>query len=227
MRILSILLLILSAQWSFAQSYSAVKQEVRQLREDVDDMAPYARTSTTQSYLKVTGDLDVGGNISFTNTVWDDLTISALNLFDPPGAAGVTIAGVTNGLFAAEFDAGESGAGIGQMKHSYKAGTAIEPHLHVVGRSLTPVTNVWGLTVNSAPIHGQFTNTWYYQATSVVERSKHHLVGFPPYAPAMSESAIISFVVTNVSGAASYLLDIDFHFESDKLGTDNELPDGI
>ena len=50
-------------------------------------------------------------------------------------------------------------------------------------------------------------------------------VSFPDYANYLSESAILSFVASNLAGGATaYLLDVDFHFELDKMGSDNANP---
>lgn len=165
------------------------------------------------------------GAVSYTNTCWDDLTVSALNLFDPPGSAGVAIVAVTTGLYAAEFSVGESGTGIAQTKHSMKAGTALRPHLHVVGNAAAPATNVWVLAMNSATNSGgTFDRPYSGSVTGVVSFAEEKMLLLPEYTNYLSESSIVGFVVSNASGATAHLLDVDFHFQIEKPGSDEANP---
>ena len=165
------------------------------------------------------------GGVSYADSFWDDITVSALNLFDPPGNAGVAIVSVTTGVYAAEFSVGESGTGIAQTKHSMKAGTALRPHLHVVGNSADPATNVWTLALNSATNSGgTFDRPYAASVTGVVEFAREKMLLLPDYTNYLSESSIFGFVVSNSSGASGFLLDVDFHFEIDKLGSDDADP---
>ena len=47
---------------------------------------------------------------------------------------------------------------------------------------------------------------------------------FPDYAGYLSESSIVGFVVSNASGATAVLLDVDFHFQIEKPGSDEANP---
>jgi hypothetical protein len=175
-------------------------------------------------------------SLPYTNTVWDDLTLSALNLRDPPGGESppalqeyIPSAGVTNVLL--DFNDGQRAYGILQMKHSYKRDSEVRPHIHWT--STVNCTSTWELAMSFGHIEGGMTNTYRQSSifTNLTAR-KHVMSSFPAVTDMtnrLGESGIFLISLKCVSaGAAStngpLLLDFDIHFQSDKLGSDNENP---
>ena len=102
------------------------------------------------------------------------------------------------------------------------------------GTNAMAVTNIsFRLDCFYGRIHGLLTNT--YSSTVTVTGTNafiHSKTGFTPFgAGNLGQSSIVHFELTCVEdgGAdnALFIHDIDFHFESDKLGSDNETPNGM
>lgn len=180
--------------------------------------------------------LVIYGNVTLTNTVWDDMSISALQLNS--GGAAPQLLVYTNGnstgagVRAVNYDDGDSAFGQIQFSHQKKRNTDVYPHIHwstIDNRSA--ITNIsFRLDCIYAPIHGLLTNL--YSSTVVVSGTNafyHQLSGFTPFGSnVLSESSIVQFEITCVQdGGANdklFIHDIDFHYQIDKLGTDGELP---
>ena len=171
------------------------------------------------------GNLSIAGTLTLTNSVWDDLTLSAFSLYDPAGPAGAITVVATNSLWVKQFKPGDSGYCIAQMKHSYKAGTAINPHLHTYSTNAAPTTNTWTLGITAGQINGGMTNHYTDSVTFTNQSGVHAMVQFTNWpTSALKESTILGLVVSNTGPDSSLLMDIDLHFEEDKIGSDNPAP---
>ena len=232
LRFVSLAILVLLSSSACAQTYSmplsSLKAKVLDLEREYDDLEA-ASASLPTSTLTV-------GSLELTDSVWDDLTLSSLQFRDPPGGEAapalqiyVPAPGVTN--YVLDFDAGERGYGILQMKHGYKRDSEVRPHIHWT--SSTACTSSWELAMSFGHIDGGMTNT--YRQTSVFTNltpRKHNMSSFPAVTDMtnkLGESGIFLISLKCVSeGAAStngpFLMDFDIHYQIDKLGSDNENP---
>ncbi len=183
----------------------------------------------------------------FNNTVWDDLRVPVLSTKlqgtkDPDFAKlldnGAGSQGVFTYLFSATIE-NELYFAV-QMPHSYKYGTAIHPHVHWV-----PVANgsagqvvSWGLEYSLAEIGGVFGNTTIiYGNTSVPSETlvanKQYLTGMTEIAMTGVDSVsamLLCRVFRDATGGGATddyasdtaLLEIDFHYQLDTIGSDSE-----
>ena len=162
-----------------------------------------------------------------TTTWFEDLTLSAYDLFDPAGPAGATMVLVTNYLYAPCYKPGDEGRGLTQLKHQYKPGSTVYPHFHVSSTNQTrKTTNTWFLGMTAGRIGAHFTNTYAETVTVTNDPGSdmHYMPEFPSWTADMAESTIIGIYVTNRGPDTAVLLDVDIHIEGEKLGTDNPAP---
>lgn len=188
----------------------------------------------------VVSNLTVSGSVILTNSVWDDITISAFQLSSGVQAPQLLIytngALIGQGVRAVNYDSGDSGHGQAQVKHRYKAGTALRPHIHwstIDDRSA--VTNIsFRLDAFYGRIHQPLTNT--YSSTITVTGTNafvHSINSFDSLGGGdlIGPSTIVHFEITCVEDGGAdnklFIHDIDFHFEADKLGSDEETPNGL
>ncbi len=187
----------------------------------------------------ILSNLTITGNVTLTNTVWDDMNLSALQLNS--GGAAPELRVYTNGSLvgsgvrAVNYDSGDSAFGQIQFSHRKKRNTDTHPHIHwstIDDRSA--VTNIsFRLDCFYGRIRGQLTNT--YSDTITVRGTNafyHQLSSFAGFgASNLYESSIVHFEITCLEdGGANdklFIHDIDFHFQIDKIGSNNELPDGL
>lgn len=190
--------------------------------------------TVTPSPNHVAGDLEVSGNITITDTVWDDMTVSTLSLSAGAAAPEPTAYG-TNSIKSLNYDSGDSSYGQIQFSHAKKPLTDVNPHIHWSSTDdRSAITNIsFKLDCVYGGINRGITNT--YSSTVTVTGTNaylHRLVSFTPFGSnALNESSIVLFEITCVEdGGANdkvFIHDIDFHYQIDKLGSDNEIPDGI
>lgn len=195
----------------------------------------YAIRDANESF----SNLVISGNVTLTNTVWDDMTVSALTLSS--GAAAPDVRVYTNGastgagIRSINYDSGDSAHGQIQFSHRKKRFRNVYPHVHystIDDRSA--ITNIsFKLDCIYGSIYDNLTNN--YSSTITITGTnayRHALASFSPFGDNdLFESSIVFFEITCVEdGGANdklFIHDIDFHYEIDKLGTNNELPDGM
>lgn len=155
-----------------------------------------------------------------TATWFEDLTLSAFEFVDPAGPGGVARVLVTSFLYGAEFSPHDWGNGVLQLKHQYRAQSAVYPHIHTAStNTMHATTNTWFLGMTSGRIGVQFTN--HYSATITVTNQPgvwHRMPQFPSWTTNMAESTIIGVVVSNMGPDTAILVDTDIHIEGEKLG---------
>lgn len=186
--------------------------------------------------------------ITFTDTVWDDLRVPVLTTKlggtkDPDLTKVFDNGSGSQGVFTYLFDktTEEELYFVVQLPHGWKYETSLHPHVHWF-----PVANgsagqkvSWGLEYTICSLGSIFGNTTiiyadtpYNGPTSLVANT-HYLTEFP----AISMTGIVSVSsmvlcrifrdATGVGGTDDYdndaaLIEIDFHYESDRIGSDNE-----
>ena len=169
-----------------------------------------------------------GSGITYTNTFWDDLTLSGFSLIDPAGPAGATLTPypANTNVYVMLFKAGDAGVGQLQMSHTYARGTELRPHVHYSAAHSS--TNVWRLDMAYGPILNKLTNHYQSVVTGTVASAyNHQMLSFAPLAGntnTIGESTAFLIKVSPVSGSNTYLLDFDIHYQIDKLGSNNENP---
>ena len=179
------------------------------------------------------------------DTVWDDLRVPALAT-RVPAVSGPDFAqfhsnatGTSTGVFAYWFDAGseEQVYFVAQMSHAW-AGTPIKPHVHWSPAANCTGTVSWGLEYTWVGITGTFPGTQllYANATHRNEdnlfRYTHYLTSFPDITGSSMglSSMLVCRLFRDAAGVGladscpqdAGLHEIDFHFEIDTIGSDEE-----
>lgn len=180
-------------------------------------------------------------------TTWDDervpLTSTKLGGVKDPGfSVAFTDGAGSTGAWLYWFDAGtvEELFFVVQLSHRYKIDTSIYPHVHWIPKTNGSAGQVvsWGLEYTWASIGAVFGNTTqiYSNAHSPVETlvaGKHYVTSFSAISPGAGKgisSMLICRVWRDATGTGltdSYtddvgLIEIDFHFEMDTLGSRSE-----
>lgn len=189
------------------------------------------------NYVKVESD----GTLVFVGagTVWDDLRVSAETT--KVGASAPDFDTFLSGTKIYWFDAGtdqEVHFSV-QMPHGW-AGTGIVPHVHWVPKTTAdgaPANQVvrWGLEYTWTDRHEVFPGTLTVYATvhspadANVVASKHYSTDFAEIVPSATQDGISSMLVCRLfrdanDAADTYeadagLLEIDFHYEIDTVGS--------
>lgn len=172
-------------------------------------------------------------------TTWDDLRFPAQSI-NPTGAAGA--AGVDNDTATLTFagNADQSIAGVAQMPHKWARGTVIRPHIHLRFPTSASANTRWKFEYDIASVNADFDNalgTYNTHATITVANpqnvNKHVVAGFGDIdMTGYQESCIILWKMTRLAlsdGADNdantcNLLELDFHYMSNKSGTPFEFP---
>jgi hypothetical protein len=182
-------------------------------------------------------------------TMWDDLRVPmsatklggskdpGFSLFKDDGAG-------SQGVFLYWFDASteEELYFAVQMPHQWK-GTALKPHVHWTPKTTadgSPANQkvVWGLEYTWIDLAGDFANTstvtgsTHTPADANVVAGRHYITALTTMTPSATQDGISSMLVCRLyrvaaDAADNYehdagLLQFDFHFEIDSLGSDQE-----
>jgi hypothetical protein len=187
------------------------------------------------------GDLTVKKNLYLSDTVWDDLRIIP-GSFNFPGSAYPTLqdwqpggSGTTFKVYC--FDQSDVAYFTVQMPHSYKLGTDIYAHVHWTprdrGTTEGTATVNWELNYSWANIEGVFGASANVDMTDACQSTNHEHLMSPSVSITGTDKGISSMLVcqiargtddtwegTGANGPA--LLEIDFHYEIDTIGSDFE-----
>jgi hypothetical protein len=181
--------------------------------------------------------LTQAGRLWMTPTAWDDEPTSGAII--RPGAVAPTEKDYL-GVRHLHFDVGAEASVSMQLKHRWKAGTTVYPHIHI------------GLAVAAGtPARIQFRFTGYKSAVGYIGTAwgptdvEIIVSGFAQYYECIitagaldmsvypQESAIVGMKVKRIAATANEynggtddvaLLSADSHFENEKLGTAQETP---
>jgi hypothetical protein len=191
------------------------------------------KINTGSGSVTITGGLAVSGDISYVDTYWDDMTTSAAQAKINPATS--KPAYNTDSLTLV-FDATDSVTNFlvfnFQLPHRYKAGTNISPHLHYVQRAAADTCEWFIILYKWTDLGEAQTTAWtrihsdnqtYY--AYIAGSAMHQLVDFPDISGAgHTESSILDIKLLCWADAAISLKQFDIHFETDKPGSDNEIP---
>jgi hypothetical protein len=186
------------------------------------------------------------------NTAWDDLRISGSafkstgGIKTPDFSLFTNDGGSSHGVYLYWFDPStiEDVFFYVQMPHNWKAGSAIEPHIHFVPKS-TGASNafvVWGLEHTIAAISGSFGSTSIIytdgstaasatvQGDAVLTSGKHYISAFPSIV--LTGKTISTMILCRLFRAVgdtydtyaydAGVLEFDFHYEIDGFGSKDE-----
>jgi len=198
--------------------------------------------------IKIGSGLELRSNgITLSDTVWDDLRVPVLSTKlggtkDPDLGKVFDNGSGSQGVFSYLFDASteEELYFMVQLPHGWKYESSLNPHVHwtptVKGTTGQKVS--WGLEYTVAAIDSSFGNTTIiYGDTSMPDETlvanKHYLTELTPISMTGIDSVSAMMLcrvfrdATGTGGTDDYasdvaLLEIDFHYESDRIGSDNE-----
>lgn len=188
-----------------------------------------------------------------TDTMWDDLRVPVLSTKVPsingPGFSQFMDDGSgSTGVFLYWFDKSkeESVYFVCQMPHSWKEGSDIECHVHWTPKAsalITPTDVCWGLEYTWQNINGTFGNTTIIYGDEQNNGSgeymtvdKHYLteLGMITGTGKTLSSMLVCRLFRDATGAGGTddygndagLMEIDFHYERDSLGSKEEYVKG-
>jgi hypothetical protein len=183
--------------------------------------------------------VESGGTFKFVEdgTVWDDLRVPLTTAKLAGGTNPDYSTFTTGSLYAYLFDAAalQEITFTVQMPHSYKLGTDIYPHLHWTPVNANTGTVSWALEYSWADIGSQFRapSTIHVRDAANLKTYGHQYADFGPISPPREAGNKVSSILvcrvyryasdtldTYASDAA--LLEIDFHFEIDTIGSREE-----
>ena len=170
---------------------------------------------------------------------WDDLRFP-MNSVDPTGLAApasrvTSLTGYTGALSFAG-NAENVCAGIAQMPHSWKRGSAIRPHIHWTKPTGSADAVTWELYLRVVGNPEDTAGAWstaLSPAGTVGDQTvndEHLLTYWAPFAMTdLIESAIVYWRLHRQGGSdaesnAVICHELDFHYQTDKAGTEDEIP---
>lgn len=189
--------------------------------------------------------LNLNGNFRLYDTVWDDIRITP-SAFDFAGTSdpvnvATTIGGRAYRLF--EFATNDEAYATVQMPHGYKRGSILRPHLHWTpgtrGNEEAGKTVAWRADISHAKLNAAFSAFSTVTLTTTLPADAVdglHLIG--PSADYVvpedfGESGMLLIRlyrttgdswVGSTTGNLPLLLEFDIHYQSDKMGSDDEIP---
>lgn len=179
--------------------------------------------------------LDEYGNSTGT-AAWEDLRFPA-QAINPAGAPNAAAVDSTTYLGTLLFAKGQDAhiAGVAQLPHAWKRGTAIRPHIHWAKDTSAAGTVAWELRYVVADIGGVFGaySAWVRGTLAVSDGNTAHqqaLTAFGEIALTdVGESGMVLWelrrdVSEDTYGSTVRLFELDFHYQTNKAGTKDEVP---
>jgi hypothetical protein len=163
---------------------------------------------------------------------WDDLRFPATGI-NPPGAVSDPTQDTDDGLLVFSATATNTIAGLAQMPHAWAMGTAIYPHIHWMPSSTNVGNVLWRFeykVVNyGAVMPGAYTSVDAVDAAGGTA-NKHSITAFGAVDMAGGTlSTCIAWKLSRIGGdvldtftGTAKLLEVDFHYQSDSLGSEEE-----
>lgn len=179
-------------------------------------------------------------SITYTNSYWDDSQVPAMGF--RVGTTAPDFAQFTDAnIYCYQLSASQDDIVYGsvQLSHRYKKGTDLECHVHYAPMTAPAgsATNVvWQFSYSLGKIGSAFPASTTVNVTNSVAgfaQFSHKLKEFTTISGAgVNGSDILMFKLSRLGSSASdtydnsiALLSFDLHFQLDKPGSDNELPD--
>jgi len=178
-------------------------------------------------------------SINSVHDGWDDLRFPSQGI-NPPGAASDPTVNSTTGLLTFSGTADNVVAGVAQMPHAWKRGSAIRPHIHLRFINAGTRDTRWKFEYDIASVNDDFANAYgTYTAMPTItvtnpNNAKTHVIaGFGDIEMTTHrESCVILWRLSRLAASdtadtdtkACVLMEFDIHFQTEKAGTPNELP---
>ena len=174
--------------------------------------------------------------------VWDDLRFPAQGI-NPPGAVSDPTISTTTAMLSFSGSADNIIAGIAQMPHSWKPGSSIYPHVHLIYPTANPGKNSrWKFEYSRANNNDVFENAYgSYTTLATITVPSSTSTDYTWLDPdgfgelTMSgyrESCMIMWRITRLASSdaadddtnAIVLAEFDFHYQIEKAGTRSRTP---
>lgn len=193
--------------------------------------------STDYALFDTAGEFSLAGDA----TVWDDMRITP-GAFDRPGVADPSIVAYAPGgganTYMWEFAKNDLASFTIQLPHSYKEGSDISVHIHWTpgtrGNEESGNTVGWKIDYTWANINGTFGAMATADLSDACDGTDHKHQMTPAVSITGTSKNISSMLVCNIkrtdtgtddtwasttSGQLPLLLEIDFHYEIDTMGS--------
>ena len=170
---------------------------------------------------------------------WTDLRFPAQGINPAGAAAPPTVITSTSGYSGCLEFAGNAEnliAGVAQMPHEWKRGSAIKPHIHWTKPTGSANAVTWEFYYRHIGNPGDTVAAWSAaQAGTIVAgdqtvSNQHLITSFPDIdMTGFIESAMILWRIhrqggTDADNSAVVLYEFDIHYQSDKAGTETAIP---
>jgi hypothetical protein len=165
---------------------------------------------------------------------YEDLRFPAAGI-NPPGAASDPDRDTGDGCLLFDKASTEVIAGQAQAPHKWKKGSAMIPHIHWQPTTTGAGNVLWRLSVDMASINGEFAGSFTdidILAAADGSANKHQIASFGNLnMKGMAVSAMIKWKVSRIGGDATdtydadaKLLEVDFHYLINSVGSGLEYP---
>lgn len=172
-------------------------------------------------------------------TGWDDLRFPA-SAINPLGAVADPQRNANTGVLEFAGNADNIIAGVAQMPHSWKRGSAIYPHLHLRFITSAAGNTRWKLEYDISDAdtpfiqnYGTYSDGGTITVANPQNAKREILASFNPIQmTGLKESAVVLWRITRLASTdaldtdttAVALLEYDIHYEVDKIGTETQIP---
>jgi hypothetical protein len=234
----------LSATDAIEQAINAHKAETDPHEDIIDDLS--AVSSVAESDLVLVSQSGENKKATVDQLAaavfgedWTDLRFPVQGI-NPIGAASdpVMVTSLSGLLSTLEFSGNQQNiiAGVAQMPHEWKRGSAIKPHIHWTKPTGSANAVTWEFYYRIVGNPGDVIEAWSAaQAGTIVAGDQtvsngHLITSFPDITmTGFIESAIILWRLdrmgnTDAEANAVNLYELDFHYQSDKAGTEAAIP---
>lgn len=208
--------------------------------------------AVTRVAVAADGVVKIGGSTNYTQiaadgtitlagaaTVWDDLRFPA-QAINPAGAAAAPAVSSSTGMLEFSGSADNTIAGQAQLPHSWKYGSEIHPHMHLLFPTANTDSSRWKLEYTIVALDGASSNaygTYTDGGTITVANPNSASAGrlhewSPISMTGQLGSCTLLWRITRLAASdaadtdtsAVVLTEFDIHFEMDKLGSPAETP---
>lgn len=213
------------------------------LADEVSENAAFSSQKQTSTFVKKSGDV-MSGNLSFRSDgiTWDDLRVTPAG-FDRAGVADPSLvsyqpsgSGIATYLY--EFQKDDIAYFSVQLPHSYKEGSDLHAHIHWTpgarGNEESGALVGWKIDYTWAGINGNFGVMSTIDLSDACDGVDHKHQMTPSVTILGTDKKISSMLICNIkrtdtgaddtwagtaSGQLPLLLEIDFHYQIDSLGS--------
>ena len=176
---------------------------------------------------------DLDGTLYFPEQNWDDLRFPATAI-NPPGQVSDPDIDVTDGTLLFDPAATEIIMGVAQMPHPWLEGSSLEAHIHWSPTDGAAGDVLWRFDYQWANIGDAFPGSWTSSDTvaATTETDDDHLYTDLEEMAGVGKtfSSMIKWRLSRIGGdvldtyaADAKLLELDFHYRIDSVGSGKEL----